>query len=108
MMRSRISAASVVAVAVLAGGALFHGPPVADATQGQPVIAGQANDETKETVLNNTSETGSGCAVENKNGLVGCGRTGLDGWGTVFGVNGRGPTGVRGFGGTGIYGEGTE
>jgi len=111
-MRSHINAASLVAVAVLAVAALFHGPPGADATQGQPVIAGQTNTETTRTNILHTAGSPSGCEDTSGNvALVGCGsNTGLIGYGgSGVGVDGSSDNmGVRGIGdNVGVSGSGT-
>ena len=108
IMRSRISAASVVAVAMLAVAALFHGSPGADATQGQAVVAGQENTATNQTIVRNTSMSTPLCPSPTIfHGLTGCGQVGSSGFGEVTGVVGRGPTGVHGWGiTTGVFGEG--
>jgi hypothetical protein len=54
-MRSRIKTTSVVAVAMLAVAALLHGSLGAIATQGQAVIAGQANAESSKTKIFDTT-----------------------------------------------------
>ncbi len=88
---------SIVAVAATPG---------AVATQGQPVIAGQVNDETTETVIRNPSfGSSSGCDGGGSRGIVGCGGTGVVGIGGVWGVSGEGETyGVIGHGASGATG----
>ena len=94
-MRSRISAASLVAVAVLAAAALFHGSPGADATQGQPVVAGVLNTETSATTFHNT-DWAAECVPATSVGVFACGNTGVAGRGAAVGVDGRGAWGVYG------------
>ena len=110
-MRSRISAASVVAVAVLAVAALFHGPQGAIATQGQAVVAGQDNTETVETRIYNTNvytPQTCGSAAGVWGALLACGHFGVTGVGAVYGLTGRsspgGQAGVSGQGPTGVRG----
>ena len=122
MMRSRIKAASVAAVAVLVAATMFHDSRGADATQNEPVVAGQINTE-----LGATSfcwlTGGATCTHENsglfvrtdlgKLAVLGtsdtASGTGVDGEATNgTGVRGEGFTGVYGKGGDGVYGEGTE
>ncbi len=110
----RISAA--VAVALIAGAVLVAPGSSATATQGQAVIAGQENSETKLTELFNTA---GGSGVEGRGdtgvwgtggtrGVFGQGTTGVSGQGGTTGVSGYGnTTGVNGLGGTGVSGTGT-
>jgi hypothetical protein len=87
----------------------------AEATQGQPVVAGQNNSETSITRVQNTSVS-LNCVGFSTDGLSGCGESGVDGYGTSIGVYGNGPTGVQGIGTTygvqgyggpyGVYGQG--
>jgi len=131
-MRSRINAASVVAVAVLAIAALFHGSSGADATQGQAIVAGVLDQsETEATAVYNTNSGYTSCGSDahlnfgafqgcGTIGLIGNGRsanlvggTGVEGYGDVYGVRGQsgdkpGATGVYGvsFTHVGVTGEG--
>jgi hypothetical protein len=101
-------------VALAAATALFNGSPGATATQGQPVIAGQTNTATNETVVQNTNVSVPGCSTPFQNGgLLGCGHTGVRGFGGATGVLGDGGnTGVLGLGATdrasgiGVFGQG--
>ena len=78
-----VSVAAVAAVLTPASGAL--------ATQGQPIIAGQLNTETTETLVHNTSQIaaceGQGSGFTGS-GLTACGEIGLIGRGTGLGVFG--------------------
>ncbi len=138
-MRTRITSAIFVAVVVLAlTTALFNGAPGADATQGQPIIAGQENTATNLTYVRNTGASSCPGPIAPLAGLAACGNLALLGYGTntgvdadggQYGVHGRSHgtgTGVRGQGGAigvsgsgaaigvsgtgsdGVYGEGTE
>ena len=129
-MRTRITSAIFVAVVVLAlTTALFNRAPGADATQGQPLIAGQTNTATTRTNILHTAGSPPGCEDTSGNvALVGCGaNTGLAGVGGSgvgvdgssdnigargiggnVGVSGSGPTGVYGNGLRGVYGNGSQ
>jgi hypothetical protein len=112
-VRSRIrliSSGAVVAFALAT--ALFNGAPGAIATQGQPVVAGQDNTETNETLVQNTNVSVFGCGTYLLNGFVACGQTGVSGYGTQQGTTGYGPHGVVGTGSgsgstVGVLGTGT-
>ena len=82
-MRTRITSAIFVAVVVLAlTTALFNRAPGADATQGQPVIAGQVNTATTTTVIQDTVGSPPACRRLSHDGLIGCGHSaGLEGYG---------------------------
>ena len=98
-----IAAAGSLVVAFIAGGGSF-----ATATQGQPVIAGQINSETRSTVVDNAAAFA--CPSDPAtSGLAACGDRGIEGVGDLVGVYGRdlstdGATAVFGqhFGTTGI------
>src|SRR6266571_1732855 len=109
MVRSivlRISAAS--AVALTAWAMVVATGSSATATQGQPVIAGQTNMETNETVVENANVIAS-CGSASFDGFLGCGATGVTGSGSMIGVEGfGGNTGVDGSGGSyGVTGSGS-
>ena len=107
----RLSAAVKVAlVAVLAVN--FGGSP-ADATQGDPVLAGEVNTETDATWFFNTNAIG-GCGVSGFHAVVACGGLHAESDGTDIAVRGLnsspGATAVRGEagpGGTGVRGSNT-
>jgi hypothetical protein len=119
-MRIRIRSAITGAVVAFAmATALLNGAPGAIATQGQPVLAGQNNTETAETLVQNTNVSAFGCGTYVLNGFVGCGQTGISGYGSQYGTSGYGPTGVigtgsvpgsvgvSGTGSTGVKGQGS-
>ena len=92
----------------------------AAATNGQPIVAAQANTETTDTIVQNTAFFPAACPPDGNDGLIGCGGNGLVGRGTVNGVTGEvtagegagvlgvgsgaGQTGVDGVGETGVDG----
>ncbi len=104
-MKARISlgiASALIALTISVVG--FAGTPGAVATQGQAIQAGQVNTETNETVVQDTNASVA-CYQAADSGLKGCGVVGLEGIGTLYGVNARGgPYGVVANGGAyGIY-----
>src|SRR5690242_6731712 len=102
-MRSRVRTASVAAVALLVAAAMFHASRGADATQGQPVIAGISNSESAGTTLCWVQGADS-CA--NGNGFS----VWTDQTDAVDGLTSKvGAIGVKGesSSGTGVYGTGT-
>ena len=106
-MRSRVRTASVAAVAVLLAAALFHGSRGADATQNQPVVAGQINTELGATSICWLTG-GATCTIDNAGFFV---RTDLGKVGVSSQADGSNGIGIDGkatqTGGTGVYGEGT-
>jgi hypothetical protein len=82
----------------------FAGTPGAIATQGQPVIAGQNNDETTATRIWNFAVSGHCLAETSDGGLVVCGEEnsgfGIASQGDDYGVKGEADEG-----GTGVFGE---
>jgi len=114
-MRSRIIVAVGAALAVLFATAMLHGATEAEATQGQPVLAGLTNLEQSGTLLclNDTDLCGTAgevaleanSLVDHGIGMVGAGEIGVEGnaRGNSPGVLGQGQSG----GGTGVAGNGT-
>jgi len=104
------AAAKVAAVALLA---LNFGASPADATQGNPVLAGELNTATDATWFFNTNAI-SGCGVNGFHAVVACGGLHAEADGTDIAVRGvnssAGATAVRGeagAGGTGVKGSNT-
>jgi len=106
-MRSRIKVASVAAVAVLVAAVMFHGPRGADATQGEPVLAGISSDELAETTICWLKGVASCTLLEPAFGAwtdqVKVAVMGRADTSDGIGVKGNAPK----TGGTGVYGEGT-
>jgi hypothetical protein len=123
-MRWAVTAAFM---AVVGAAALFSSSPAAVATDGTAVLAGSPNTATTGTLITNTTYPAPGCpsVPYSNSGLIGCGQSGVDGIGSVYGVTAVGPdtgvyatsdgTGVRGFApelgiegvsttGTGVFG----
>ncbi|HEX9377451.1 MAG TPA: hypothetical protein VGB19_14595 [Actinomycetota bacterium] len=115
-MKARIiGAAAAALIALTVSLVAFAGTPWAAATQGQAIIAGQSNSETKTTTLYNTTVGWPDCTFLTSNiGLTACGTYGLGGAGLTGGVLGITEDRSTGYGvegrtvkGTGVYGHNT-
>src|SRR6266498_5101391 len=111
-MKARIiGAAAAALIALTVSLVAFAGTPWAAATQGQAIIAGQSNSETKTTTLYNTTVGWPDCTFLTSNiGLTACGTYGLGGAGLTGGVLGITEDRSTGYGvegrtvkGTGVY-----
>ncbi|MFL5796930.1 MAG: hypothetical protein ACJ77A_03235 [Actinomycetota bacterium] len=106
-MRSRIKIASVAAVAVLVAAAMFHESRRADATQNQPVVAGQINTELGATSIC-WMAGGATCTIDNTGFFVRTDLANVGVMGRTDTLNGIGVDGESGkTGATGVYGNGT-
>jgi hypothetical protein len=126
-MKGRIQASVTAAVLVLSICFIVFGGPTAGAADGNSVILGQDNHETKTTTITNSSTTGVSADIALQGasdtgwGVFGYsnGATGVEGEGQVRGVVGEGnagtgvfgsgdTSGVEGHGGNqGVYGKST-
>jgi hypothetical protein len=134
-MKVRTILALVLAVVAVSVSLVAAGTSGATATQGQPIIAGQVNDETFSTcvlwintvdechgnaAIQGATDMSNGYGVEGTQaastgaGVLGIGATGVEGDGTAAGVVGNGfatGDGVQGFtgdsGSSGVYGDNT-
>src|SRR3954452_5355847 len=104
-MKARIRGGSIAAVLALSASLIaFSGVSGAQATQGQPLIAGQANGETNETVVKNTNVTIDLCTRTTNDGLLACGDTALTGLGDSYGVYGHSASSAPST--AGVFGQG--